>query len=171
MRILSARFQHLVLRSSPTLLISAAGKVGRLEACTAWLPPEAVQLDAQQPEAAAVAAPDAQPEAVVAAEPVAQPEAVAVVAELCAQQAAVVAAEPCAQEAAAVVAAQGAQPQAALRQPEPSVVAAQAEAARLWFPGRPASAPGQESPMVSATAKAAVVHQIQAAAARLWIPG
>jgi len=51
-----------------------------LEACTASLPPEAVELDAQREAAAAAAEPGAQREAAaVAAEPDAQQEAAAVV--------------------------------------------------------------------------------------------
>jgi len=70
-------------RSNPLhLFISAEDKVDRLEACTASLPPEAAEPDAQQ-EAAAVAAaePGAQQEAAAVAvvEPVAQQQAAAVV--------------------------------------------------------------------------------------------
>ena len=56
-----------------TLFISAEDKADRLEACTALLPPEVAELDAQQE---AVAEPVAQQEAVAAAaEPgVRQPE-------------------------------------------------------------------------------------------------
>ncbi|MDB5514617.1 MAG: hypothetical protein JWQ17_1375, partial [Tardiphaga sp.] len=74
-------------------VISAEDRVDRLEACTASLPPEAVELDAQQEAVAAAAEePDAQQEAVAAAEePDAQQEAVAA-AEPDAQQEAVAAA-------------------------------------------------------------------------------
>ena len=68
-------------RSNPLhLVISAEDKVDRLEACTASLPLEAVEPDAQQ-EAAAVAAaePDVQQAAAAVAEPDAQQEAAAVV--------------------------------------------------------------------------------------------
>lgn len=69
-------------RSNPLhLFISAEDKVDRLEACTASLPPEAAEPDAQQ-EAAAVAVaaePDVQQEAAAVVEPVAQQQAAAVV--------------------------------------------------------------------------------------------
>ena len=59
-----------------TLFISAEDKADRLEACTALLPPEVAELDAQQEAvAAAVAEPVAQQgavAAVVVAEPVAR---------------------------------------------------------------------------------------------------
>ena len=58
--------------------ISAADKADRLEACTALLPPEVAELDAQQGAVAAAVEPVAQQGAVAAAvEPVAQQEAVA----------------------------------------------------------------------------------------------
>ena len=51
-------------RSNPLhLVISAEDKVDRLEACTASLPPEAVEPDAQQEAAAVAAEPDVQQEA------------------------------------------------------------------------------------------------------------
>ena len=75
-----------------TLFISAEDKADRLEACTALLPPEVAELDAQQEAvAAAVAEPGAQQEAVVAA------------------------AAPGAQQGAVLAA------RSAVRQPEPSV--------------------------------------------------
>jgi hypothetical protein len=71
-----------IRRSNPLhLVISAEDKVDRLEACTASLPPEAAEPDAQQ-EAAAVAVaaePDVQQEAAAVVEPVAQQQAAAVV--------------------------------------------------------------------------------------------
>jgi hypothetical protein len=88
--------------------------VDRLEAYTAFLPPQVMELDVQQREATAapvaqqaavVAEPDAQQE--VAAEPLVQQEA-AVVAELGAQPETTAAAAveaPCVQQAVAVVAA------------------------------------------------------------------
>src|SRR3981081_4469118 len=92
-------------RSNPLhFVIAAEDKVDRLEACTASLPPEAAEPDAQ-PEAAAE--PGAQQEAAAAAEPGAQQDAVAGPAEPDAQQeaaAVAVAAEPDVQQAAAVVA-------------------------------------------------------------------
>jgi hypothetical protein len=125
-----------------------------LEACTALLRPEAVELDAQRPEAAAeaeVAELVAQQEAVVAAAvPDAQQGAAVAAEEPVAQQQVVeaVMAEPDVQQE--VVAAQDAQRQeevmaalSGLRQPEPSVESAETAAVRLWYPGRPASAPGQ----------------------------
>ena len=57
-----------------------------MEACTASLPPEAVELDAQREAAAVAAEPRAQREAVAAAEPDAQREAAAVAAAPDAQQ-------------------------------------------------------------------------------------
>jgi len=68
-------------RSNPLhLVISAEDKVDRLEACTASLPPEAAEPDAQQGAAAVAAEPDAQQEAAaVAAEPDVQQQAAAVV--------------------------------------------------------------------------------------------
>jgi hypothetical protein len=147
----------------------AEDKVDRLEARTALLLPEAVELDAQR-EAVAAAGPVAQPEAeaeVVAAEPVAQQEAAVVVAEPVAQpEAAVVVAEPVAQpEAAVVVAEPVAQQQAVVAvaepvaQPEAAVVAAepvaQQQAAAVTQPGvRPL---------------AASVELAETAAVRFWI--
>jgi len=84
-----------------------------LEACTASLPPEAVELDAQR-EAAAVAA----------VEPVAQQQAEEVVVAPDVQQE-VAAVAPDAQQQEEVMAAQS-----GLRRPEPSVESA---AVRLWF--------------------------------------
>ena len=63
-------------------VVTAEDRVDRLEARTALLPPEAVELDAQREAAVAAAEPGAQQEAAVAA---AEPRA---------QQAAAVAAEP-----------------------------------------------------------------------------
>src|SRR3981081_1423219 len=81
-------------RSNPLhLVISAEDKVDRLEACTAALPREAAEPDAQQ-QVAVAAEPDAQQEAAVAAEPGAQQEAAVAAAEPGAQQEAAVAAEP-----------------------------------------------------------------------------
>ena len=150
-------------RSSPpslrclTVVISVADKVDRLEACTALLPPEAAELDAQQQ---AAAEPDAQQEAVVAAVPVAlrevaeaepdaRQEAVVAAAERVAQQlAGEVVAEPNAQQEAAksdaqqeaVAGPQDAQRQEGVpaaqlgpRQPEPWVEYAGTAAVRLWF--------------------------------------
>jgi hypothetical protein len=163
-----------VQQEAAVAAVAAAEPVAQQEAVAVAAEPGAQQEavaaaaepDAQQEAVAVAAEPDAQQEAVVvvAAEPDAQPEAVAAAAALCAQQAAMaVVGEPCAQQAAAGP--------SGLRQPGPSVVAAQAAAVRLWFRGRPASAPGQACPRVSATEKAAVVHRIQAADARLWFPG
>jgi hypothetical protein len=95
-------------RSNPLhRVISAEDKVDRLEACTASLPPEAVELDAQRE--AVAAEPRAQREAAVAAaEPVAQREAVVAAVEPVAQReaAAVAAVEPVAQREAVVAAAE-----------------------------------------------------------------
>ena len=67
-------------RSNPLhLVISAEDKVDRLEACTASLPPEAAEPDAQQEAVAVAAEPDVQQAAAAAAEPVAQQQAAAVV--------------------------------------------------------------------------------------------
>jgi hypothetical protein len=68
-------------------LISAEGKVARLEACRALLPPEAVELGAQREAAVAAARPVSAEvvAAAVAAVPVAQPEA-AVVAVVVAEE-------------------------------------------------------------------------------------
>jgi hypothetical protein len=79
-------------RSNPLhLVISAEDKVDRLEACTASLPLEAVEPDAQQEAAVAAAEPGVQQEAaaVAAAEPGAQQEAAAVAVAVDAQQEAV----------------------------------------------------------------------------------
>ena len=79
---MSARSQFVRFCNSGglTLFISAEDKVDRLEACTASLPPEAAEPDAQQEAAVAVAAePDVQQAAAAAVEPVAQQQAAAVV--------------------------------------------------------------------------------------------
>src|SRR6267142_473130 len=86
-------------RSNPLhLVISAEDMVDRLEACTASLPPEAVEPDAQQEAAAAVAHPAA---AAAAAAPGAPAEAAAVAAEADEQQEAAAVVEPVAQQEAA----------------------------------------------------------------------
>jgi len=129
----------LLLRSGAICLISAEGKVDRLEACTALLPPQAAELGAQQREAAVVGAaaePDAQPEVVaVAVVPDAEPEAavaaVAVVPDAQPEPAVVaVAVVPDAQPEAAVVAV-AVVPDA---QPEPAVVVAVAVAVVVAAP-------------------------------------
>jgi hypothetical protein len=99
------------------LVISAEDKADRLEACTALLPPEVAELDAQRGAVVATAKLVAQQEEVVvvaAAEPVAQQEeevVVAAAAEPAAQQeAGVAAAELVAQQEAGVAAAGAAEP-------------------------------------------------------------
>jgi len=132
-------------------VILAEDTVGRLEARTA-LPPLEAEPDAQQREAAAVAAaPDAQ-----------QAAAVVVVADPDAQQVAVVAAmqsearPPVRLAEFAETAVGRSWIQATwflVRAPEPPMVVAaeeQAVAVRLWFPGSSASALGQEQAMVRA---------------------
>ena len=128
-----------------------------MEACTASLPPQAAEPDAQQ-------------EAAVVAEPVAQQEAAAEAAEPVAQQeAAVAAAEPGAQQEAAAAAEPGAQQQAA-------AVDLQVVAAAMQWGVRPlmvssvefaATAVGQQR-AASCSPMATMARQILAAAVRFW---
>jgi hypothetical protein len=116
----SSRSQARFCNPAPTLFISAEDKADRLEACTALLPPEVAELDAQRGAVVAAAAKlVAQQEEVVvaaAAEPAAQQEAgVAAAAEPVAQQEGAAAA-PGSRQAVAVTAARS-----ALRSREPSV--------------------------------------------------
>jgi hypothetical protein len=169
------------------VVTAAEDKVDRLEARTALLPPEAVELDAQREAVAAVAEPVAQQEAVAevaepdgqqeaavaAAVPVAQREAAVAAAVPDAQQEAAVAVAPDARRAAVAAAAPDAQLEAAVaavaavkvrvRPLVASVELAETAAVRLWIRAVVSSAPAREPPVVSAAKEQAAADRRQVA--------
>ena len=144
------------------LVISAEDKADRLEACTALLPPEVAELDAQQGVVVAAAAAKLvaqQEEVVAAAEPAAQQEVAAAAAEPVAQQeAGVAAAEPAAQQEAGVAAAEPVAHQEA-------GVAAAAEPAAHQEAGVAAAEPAAQQEAGMAAAAEPVAQQEVAAGA------
>jgi hypothetical protein len=176
-----------------TVVISVADKVDRLEACTALLPPEAAELDAQQ-QAAAVAPvalreaaeevkaePDAQQKAVAAAAPVARREVAEEVEaepdarqeaaeESVAQQRAVEVVEPDAQQEAAAEESVARRQAVEVEVVEPNVEAAKSDAQQEAVAG-PQDARRQEEVPVAQSGERQPepwVESVETAAVRLW---